>query len=147
MTQNEYFEFLLKTLEDLQKACHWLNRSSQKCIQIGVKENYSDDEFDAFENLTSRFARTSDLLIQKVYRSIDKVEFEEGGTLIDVLNRAHKRGLLDSLEEVRQLRELRNEITHEYKAIFLPPIFKSVLQQTPLLLTLVEKVILYSKKY
>jgi len=39
------------------------------CRGIGIKENYTGDEFDAFETLTARFARSSDMLIQKIFRS------------------------------------------------------------------------------
>ena len=48
------------------------------------------------ENLTSRFSRTIDLIVNKVFRSIDYVELEDSGTLIDVVNRAEKRELIHS---------------------------------------------------
>ena len=48
------------------------------------------------ENLTSRYSRTIDLIVNKVFRSIDYVELEDSGTLIDVVNRAEKRELIHS---------------------------------------------------
>ena len=78
---------------------------------------------------------------------IDKVEFEDAGTLIDILNRAHKRNLFQSIEDIRYLRELRNDIAHEYKALLLPPIFESVLEHAPLLFTYIDSVIEYCERY
>ena len=38
---------------------------SYDTLSIGIKEEYTFDELDKFEALTSRFARTSDMLIQR----------------------------------------------------------------------------------
>jgi len=40
----------------------------------------------------------------KVFRSIDAVEFENHGSLIDVLNRAQKHGFFESIEKIRQIK-------------------------------------------
>jgi hypothetical protein len=39
-----------------------------------------------------------DVILNKVFRSIDAIELEDGGTLLDVVNRAEKRGIIDSAE-------------------------------------------------
>ena len=93
MNQNDLIDLLKETLSRMDDAAKWLERSRGICQKIGIKESYEDGEYDAFETLTSRFARASDMLLQKVFRAIDRVELEEGGTLLDVLNRAEKRGL------------------------------------------------------
>ncbi|RME50786.1 MAG: hypothetical protein D6796_02300 [Caldilineae bacterium] len=134
-------------LAQLDDALHWLNRSYRQCRAIGVKRNYQDEELDLFEALTSRFARVSDILLQKVYRSIDAVEFETGGTMIDVVNRAEKRGLIDSVDEIRTIRDLRNSIAHEYIGENLIPLFQDTLQYTPTLLKLVARVKTYCQRY
>ena len=131
----------------LDEALSWLNRSYKKCFEIGIKENYSDDEFDVFETLTSRYARVADILIQKVFRSIDAVEFESGGTMIDVINRVHKRGLFESVDEVRQIKDLRNDIAHEYVLYDIKSIFNETFYFTPKLLGIVENTKKYCKKY
>jgi len=65
---------LHENLANLEKSIFWLNRSFASCSSIGVKQEYSEEEFDHFENLTSRYARTTDMLIGKILRSIDTAE-------------------------------------------------------------------------
>jgi len=147
MMQHDYILILHDTLKDLDESCHWLKRSYDTCKAIGIKDTFFEDEFDAFETLTGRFARTCDMIVQKGFRSIDKVEFEDRGTLIDALNRAHKRGLIDSIDEIRIARDLRNEIVHEYRRANLQKLFQSVLAQTPGLFSLMDRIRVYCHKY
>lgn len=147
MKQVDHLLYLQETLAQLDDALHWLHRSYGQCGQIGLKAQYSEPEFDKFEALTSRFARVSDILVQKVYRSIDVVEFESGGTMIDVVNRAEKRGLVDSVDDVRVIRDLRNSIAHEYLKESLVEIFQDTLKLTPKLITLVERARVYCRRY
>ena len=148
MMQHDYILILHDTLNDLEESRHWLKRSYDICKAIGIKDAYSDEEFDAFEILTGRFARTCDMIVQKGFRSIDKVEFEDrGGALIDALNRAHKRGLIDSIDEIRIVRDLRNEIVHEYRRANLQKLFQSILTQTPGLFLLLDRIRVYCRKY
>lgn len=146
--KNKYsaLNLLQETLKNLNEANKWLQRSFLKCQSIGIKQQYTPDEFDAFENLTSRFARTCDFLINKVYRAIDKVELEDSGTLIDTMNRAHKRGLINSVDEIRSIKELRNTISHEYANAKLTAIFTAVFECTALLSALVEKAQIFCKE-
>ena len=84
---------LRENLEGMRKSVLWLKRSHTKCSRIGAKEQYTKNEFDDFENLASRYARMLDVILNKVFRSIDVIELGDGGTLLDVVNRAEKRGL------------------------------------------------------
>ena len=147
MTQAQYVLNLKQSLETLREGTAWLKRSYEKCRRIGVKSAYTAEEFDIYETLSGRFARVSDILIQKVFRSIDKVEFEEKGTMIDVINRAHKRGLISSVEEIRVMRELRNSIAHEYMTKGLPELFEETLRYTPALFKIIDEVNNYSSRY
>ena len=103
---------LQENLEGMRKSLAWLKRSHEKCSRIGTKQRYTEDEFDDFENVVSRYARTLAAILNKVFRSIDAVELD-GGTLLDVVNRAEKRGIVDSAERVRDLKDLRNDIVDE----------------------------------
>lgn len=147
MKQTDIILNLFDTIDLLDNAVHWLQRSFTICSGVGVKENYTEEEYDALETLTSRFARVSDIIIQKVFRSIDAVEFENQGTLIDVVNRAHKRGFFESVEKIREIRELRNSIAHEYIQECLADIFADVLKLTPELFNMVVQMKNYCKKY
>ena len=115
----------------MDDAAKWLKRSYGLCQEVGLKETYTPEEFDHFEVLTSRYGRTIDLIVNKAFRTIDYFELESGGTIIDVINRAHKRGIIHSVDEIREMKELRNEISHEYANRQLQSIFKSVLSFTP----------------
>ncbi|GHT20473.1 hypothetical protein FACS1894189_9300 [Planctomycetales bacterium] len=81
-------EVFKTNLEGFSASLVWLRRSCEYCTKIGIKTNYTEEEFDHFENLTSRYARSTDMLVNKVLRSLDAVEFTAGGTLIDVITRA-----------------------------------------------------------
>ena len=69
---------------------------------------------ESCEALTSRFARLNDFLVQRMFRTIDRLELIDDSSVIDRLERAEARGLIDSAERWRQLRMLRNEIAHDY---------------------------------
>jgi uncharacterized protein YutE (UPF0331/DUF86 family) len=147
MTQKEYVENLFEVLEQLDEALSWLDRSHGICKEIGIKEKFKAEEYDSFETLTSRFARISDMVIQKVFRSIDKIEFEKEGTLLDVLNRSHKRGLINSIDEIREIRELRNDIAHEYAPTDLKDLFGDTLRLSESLIEIITRVKEYSRKF
>jgi hypothetical protein len=140
-------EVLQTNLDGFSASLVWLRRSYECCVGIGIKTDYTEIEFDYFENLTSRYARTTDLLVNKVLRSIDTVEFVTGGSLIDVVNRAEQREIINSATEIRTLKDLRNEIFHEYETGNLRELFDAVLQKTPQFLAISEQVIDYCKKY
>lgn len=138
---------LLQNLEGMRKSVLWLKRSYVNCSRIGVKEQYSEDEFDAFENLASRYARMLDVILNKVFRSIDAIELEDGGTLLDVVNRAEKRGIITSAERVRDLKDLRNDIVHEYETDDLRSLFRSTLEATPELFEISERAERYCRRF
>lgn len=149
MTQKEYVQLLLKNLGSLEKSTRWLLRSIKLCDVIGIKEQYSEQEYDAFESLTSRFARVSDILTQKVLRSLDKVEFEDqaGSTMLDIFNRAEKRGIVGSVEELRLIRELRNRIAHEYAEEEFQNVFAQILVNAKKLIQVSEQIHQYCRRF
>ena len=110
-------------------------------------EQYTKNEFDDFENLASRYARMLDVILNKVFRSIDAIELEDGGTLLDVVNRAEKRGIVDSAERVRDLKDLRNDIVHEYETDDLRSLFQQTLDATPELFAIAEKIERYCGRF
>ena len=54
----------------LEKSMKALAYSHKKCEAIGEKEEYDLEEQESFEALTSRFARTSDILTQKDFKTL-----------------------------------------------------------------------------
>jgi hypothetical protein len=74
-----------------------------------------DATLQEWEALVARFARASDLFIQKVLRSAALAEDPAWrGTLRDTLQLAEKRGWIESAETWLEIRELRNLAMHEY---------------------------------
>jgi len=63
---------LIEDFSRLDRAVHILKYSLQQCKKIGVKADYSLEELDRFENLTSRFARTSDIYTQIVFSGANR---------------------------------------------------------------------------
>jgi hypothetical protein len=139
--------WLRQELDYLLMARDALVYSYELCQKIGLKEAYTLDELDRFEALTSRFARLSDLLTQKVLRLIDEVELEAPGTVRDRINRAEKRGAVERAADVVSCRVLRNEIAHEYRSDAVRDIFERVLSLTPKLLVNVEATLRYGERY
>ncbi len=135
-----------KLLQDkalLQKQIFWLRYSLDECQAIGIKKEYSIEEFGRFETLCSRFARSIDFLIRKVWRTIDIYEFEDFNTFIDIVNNAHKREFFEDIDELRLMKDLRNTIVHEYIEEELQDIFDEVLLYGKKLLIIMENTLKY----
>ena len=56
-----FAEELTEDLNRLDRSVEMLKYSLQQCWKIGIKEDYSLEELDRFESLTSRFVSTSDI--------------------------------------------------------------------------------------
>jgi hypothetical protein len=147
MNRGDVTENLFEVLKELENADYWLRRSWDKCRPITPESGLSDPQYDDLEAFTSRFARASDLLLQKVFRAIDAVELERSGTLLDAANRAEKRGIIDSVEDIRRIRELRNDISHEYLTENLTHFFQEVMRATPLLLAMISNAKIYCERF
>jgi len=127
----------------LKKQLDWLKLSIVECQDIQIKESYSIEEFGKFEILCSRYSRGIDFLIRKIFRTIDEFEFENQGTLVDVVNNAHKRGLFEDIEELRMMKDIRNTIVHEYVEEELAEVFDEVLEYAQKLTVMIENTLTY----
>jgi len=125
------FKKLQQDLKLLEKQLFWLELSYSECYCIGIKEDYTIEEFGKFETLCSRYGRSMDFLIRKMFRTLDTYEFENQGTLVDVVNNAHKRGLFEDIDELRMMKDIRNTIVHEYIEDALVEVFQEVLSARP----------------
>jgi hypothetical protein len=127
----------------LEKQIFWLEISYKQCSQIGIKEDYTIDEFGYFETLCSRYSRGIDFLIRKIFRSLDEFEFENQGTLVDVVNHAHKRDLFQDIDQLRLMKDMRNTIVHEYIEDHLVAVFADVFEYTQCLMEIMNNTRLY----
>jgi tyrosyl-tRNA synthetase len=149
MTQEEREKILVENLQEnfnlLKEAISILKHSYKKCQKIGLKAKLSLDELESFESLTSRFARASDILIQKVFKTIAALSLEEINTMIDRLNYMEKINVIESVKAFKEIRRLRNTIAHEYVVEDLNELFKDVLEYSNVLSETVKKVDNYIK--
>jgi len=109
-----HLQLLTKNWQLLQNSRKTLDKSVEKATKIGQKSDYTFEEMETFDSLTSKFSRTSDIFFQKVLRSIWELLHEDKMPFIDVLNRAEKIGLIHSADQMLQIRDIRNQIAHEY---------------------------------
>ncbi len=138
---------LIRELKVLDDARQVLVYSFNKCRAIGIKETYQPEELESFESFSGRFARLSDILIQKIFRLVDELDLDTQGTIRDRINRAEKKGLIISSDVFIEIRMVRNDIAHEYLPEAIHDIFGKVLSLTLHLLDGVERTIAYCKKY
>ena len=136
-------EKLIHDRKLLEKQLFWIKISFDECSKIGIKKEYSIDEFGRFETLCSRYSRSIDFLIRKIFRTLDEYEFENQGTLVDVVNNAHKRGLFEDIEELRVMKDVRNTVVHEYIEDELAEVFDEVLLYSEKLITIIENTLHY----
>jgi hypothetical protein len=144
---SNHIHLLKENITAMDSAIQWLERSYQICNRIGIKPDYLAEEYDAFETLTSRYARAIDLMVRKVFRTIDVVEFEQPGTLIDTINRTERRGLIDSIQTLREMTDLRNEIAHDYIKAELVETFAHTLSYTPQIIAMSGRIKSYVAQY
>jgi uncharacterized protein YutE (UPF0331/DUF86 family) len=142
-----HIDVLRENIDTLNLSAGWVQRSYKQTSKIKPKAKYAVEEFDKLENLASRYARTTDMLVNKVLRSIDTVESEDIGTVIDIMNRAEKRGIVSSAELLHTIKDLRNNIVHEYKIAEITRFFADVQKHTPILLEIIKNVTVYCEKY
>jgi hypothetical protein len=140
-------EIIDQNLTELHNASALLKHSYEKCRRIGLQEGLNADELERFEALTSRFARLSDMITQKTFKLLDHLELEDSGSARDRINRAEKRGIIQSADDFVEIRILRNEIAHDYKSDSILDIFERVLFYTPMLLEAVELILKYIQTY
>jgi len=134
---------LNENFEALEKSLDVLNYSFRKCKSLGEKEEYEQEEQESFEALTSRFARTSDILTQKVFKSLFALLQENVKTIIDSANILEKLEIVENADDILNIRELRNQIAHEYVEADLNSLFMDVMRYVPALETVIDSL----KKY
>jgi len=87
------------------------------------------------------------MLINKVFRAIDALEFYESGSPLDVLNRADKRGLIDDFEAIRQIRRVRNRIAHEYNIEDFPKFMNDIRTLSKSLFAVFQRTQAYAEQF
>lgn len=112
---HQLLEELLKTeWQLLDASLKTLLQSVEKCKLIGIKAHYSFEEQESFDSLTSKFNRTSDLFTQKIIRTTWMLLHEPFVPFIDLMNTCEKIKLINNADQMIGIRDMRNQISHEY---------------------------------
>ncbi|MCF6281509.1 MAG: hypothetical protein L3J28_04730 [Candidatus Polarisedimenticolaceae bacterium] len=137
--------YLQQQLALAQRAASALSYSSEGVSQFVTTdemvpiEQLTDAQQERLEALAARFARLSDILIQKLFRAVDAIELVDEGTILDRLQRMEKRAIIQSAAEWRQIRELRNQVAHDYVVENLSQFYAEILAKSPLLIALLPQ--------
>lgn len=126
--QKKLIELLQANLSLLDDSQATLLKSYEKCKKIGIKQQYSFEELESFDSLTSKFARTSDIFTQKFLVTLFNLLREDAATFLDKINLAEKLSLITSAEDLLAIRDVRNRIAHEYKQDKIEELFEEVLE-------------------
>jgi hypothetical protein len=124
--------------ELLQAAVDTLQLSIRKCQLIGIKVSYTFEELESFDSLTSKFNRTSDIFVQKVLRSVWMLLHEPFAPYIDMMNKSEKMSIIRSADQMIEIRDLRNQIAHEYIPEAIRDLIPEVIELTSQLIENIE---------
>lgn len=146
MTPPDSRVWLRAALQDLVQARAHLAFSSARVAALDfARAAPSPEELERVEAYTSRFARVVDLLVNKALRALDRHELTGEGTLLDVLHRAEKRGLIPAAEAFRAMKEVRNVIAHDYSGAELGELLVFCRAREAMLIAACDRVTAYAK--
>lgn len=127
-----------------KKSISWLEKSFNRCQKIDFSK---EEDIEKIETFANRYTRSVDILLNKFLRSLDLVEAEEITRRLDTLIRAEKRGFVEDYELLLNMKNLRNELAHEYiEELFLEKI-ALVEEYTQLLFNIYKKIEEYMQFY
>lgn len=145
MKQEHSRELLAAALAELSSARRHLDYSFQQVAPLPENlDGVDEHQLESIEAFSSRFARTVDLVVNKVLRTLDRVELLPQGTLLDVVNRAEKRGFITRAGDLREMKDVRNIIAHDYAGTKMAEIFVYCREKKPILDALCAAVAAYA---
>ncbi len=129
---------LEKIKDDLKKSLNHLDYSFKKSLKIDLtKSALSEEELEVLESFSSRFVRSSDLIVSQLLR-LKTLELDPAfrGSLIDTLNTSEKHRWIESAATWMRIRELRNNSAHEYSDDDLKLLYGEFLKLAPSILSI-----------
>ncbi|MHB1688927.1 MAG: hypothetical protein ACYCVH_16360 [Ignavibacteriaceae bacterium] len=139
MNDENYLNKIKKDFNELNTSFESLKLSFKKCEKIGLKKNYNFEEQESFDSFTSKFSRTSDIYTQKILKTIFLLLRESPKSFIDRANLAEKLEIIPSADDLISIRDLRNEIVHEYMLEELTRIYKEIFSNYNKLILAIDK--------
>lgn len=147
MSLSNEIKLLEKSLYQANEAAAHLLVSVSRCETFASSPPFTEEQLIELEALTGRFARLSDLLIQKVLKTIEHLDRDTPGTVRDRILQAEKKGIVSSAVHLLEIRDARNTIAHDYEIASFNEIIIFAIQHTPVLMTMLKNAIQYSKKF
>lgn len=83
-------------------------------LNVDAIQSFNPENLDMIDAFRVRFCDLQDSLGNKVFRTLLLLEEETIGTGIDVINKMEKRGILDSFDSFKKVRNIRNAFSHDY---------------------------------
>ena len=147
MKRDQARTLLEQALSELASARRHLDFSSSQVAGLpGTLEGATEKQLESAEAFTGRFARSVDLLVNNVLRSLDRMELNPEGSLLDIIHRAEKRGLVDRAEELREMEDVRNMIAHDYAGARAVEIFAWCREQKPVFDGICQRVVAHAEQ-
>jgi hypothetical protein len=143
---NDLKAVLKNNLDMLIQSGETLSMSWKKCCTIELTDQMTFEETESFDSLTSKFARSADLLTQKVLRTVLILHGERPDSFLDKIYFAEKLKIISSADRVIEIRDLRNTIAHEYVNERLIELYVYVLAKTEGLISEINHLVKYCHK-
>ena len=147
MKVEERREIFCENLKLFNKSIFWLKRSLQRVKSIENFEKLTEEQLEIIETLMNRYSRAIDILINKVLRSLDYLELEESSRKLDIVIRAEKRGFVRDYNILIEMKDLRNELAHEYLEERLMDRLEEVISKSRELVEIADEINRYVQKF
>ena len=147
MKVEERREIFCENLKLFNKSIFWLKRSLQRVKSVENFEKLTEEQLEIIETLMNRYSRAIDILINKVLRSLDYLELEESSRKLDIVIRAEKRGFVRDYNILIEMKDLRNELAHEYLEERLRDRLEEVMSKSRELVEIADEINRYVQKF
>lgn len=139
---NREFDICDRHIQRIDEALEAMNTDIP--MSVDCYANLDENQIRCMDQFIFRFSKLQDAMGAKIFRYVLEYLDEDISTLPmrDILNRMERFNLIDSAEEWGYIRELRNEIAHDYpllendivsilnELISKVPILKSIYKRT-----------------
>ena len=142
---NTFLKAYLESCKSSEIAMFGLGKSFEHCNNIGIKNNYTFNETEAFDALIIKLTRNSDVFFQQIIKGFFKLKEENNMFFIDRLNFLEKLNIIKDKEILLQIKSFRNQALHEYSSVEFIALYQEALYLTPLFQKTVNDFMNYSK--
>ncbi len=147
MPLKKTLQYLEENFKQANEAANRLNISFERCKDFINNADFTEEQLIELEALTARFARVSDLLIQKIFKTIDQLDASAPGTIRDRILQAEKKGLIQDADTLLEIRNVRNTIAHEYESMDIKEMFLFVFRHAQVLISVLSNAKQYAQKF